>query len=175
MIRSMLLLSAVCCLLSSSASVASAQMPSVMPGTGPIKPRPATIRDTSSDDQQSQSDKEWKLGLTLVEGGKGVPCKVVEVFSDSPAARIGFRKGDVLISINGDIADDPLNVRNTIFAEDSVSLVYRRGAVHYQTDVVFDSETESDSNDGSLQQSSKRPVPVKKTIRSTKTKRLPPR
>lgn len=83
-------------------------------------------------------EPQWKLGVvisTLGGGDRGVV--VNQVFDGSPASQMGLEAGDVLLTVNGQLAADPQAVRATVFASDSVTLVLKRGNTYYQKDVTF--------------------------------------
>lgn len=83
-------------------------------------------------------EPQWKLGVMLTSLGGGDRGLVVnQVFGGSPAEQMGLEAGDVLLTVNGQLAADPLSVRATVFASDSVTLVLKRGTNYYQKDVTF--------------------------------------
>lgn len=100
---------------------------------------------TASSAARAQDDQQWKLGVVISNLGGGDRGVVVnQVFDNSPAKDIGLEAGDVLLTVNGDLASDPLAVRDTIFACDQVALVIKRGNGYFRKDVTF---SPANSND----------------------------
>jgi hypothetical protein len=78
-------------------------------------------------------DQPWKLGVGLTPNpGGGV--FVNQVFDNSPAQAVGLKPGNVIITIDGNLYNDPLQVRDKIFLKsgDTVALVYQDGADFYE-------------------------------------------
>ena len=95
----------------------------------------------------AQDGQTWKLGVLLTGlGGGDRGCIVNQVFDNSPASEIGLEPGDVLLTVNGQLASDPNGVRNTVFANDSVTLVLKRGNGYFQKDVSFTNVTPDQGN-----------------------------
>ena len=87
---------------------------------------------------RADDDQTWKLGVMITGlGGGDRGCVVNHVFDNSPAMEIGLEPGDVLLTVNGQLASDTQGVRNMIFSSDSVTLVLKRGNGYFQKDVTF--------------------------------------
>ncbi len=68
------------------------------------------------------------IGLSVEETGKGVA--VSEVSEDSPAAKIGIKPGDILLSIDGAKIDNPRVLFKALFPKkvgDKITLTYQQG------------------------------------------------
>ncbi len=112
----------------------------------------------------------WKLGVVISNlGGGDRGCVVNQVFDNSPAMEIGLEPGDVLLTINGQLAADPRGVRNTVFASDSVNLVLKRGNSYFQKDVTFTTVIPDQSNNGSGSGTAVTTMMAQKQVKSVKT------
>ena len=125
----------------------------------------------------AQDDQTWKLGILITSlGGGDRGCVLNQVFDNSPAKEIGLEPGDVLLTVNGQFASNTQNVRNTVFANDSVQLVLKRGNSYFQKDVTFTPAIIGQQDFGNG------PVPVmvkQKSVKTVKTQavqapKLPP-
>lgn len=54
------------------------------------------------------------LGI-VYEPARGAPPRVLKVFPGTPAASIGLRRGDLVLSVNGEQMDTPNELYETIF------------------------------------------------------------
>src|SRR6266550_4246599 len=64
-----------------------------------------------------ESAKNWKIGIKMMENyerGYRTGVKIVEIFDDSPAQKIGLQAGDVLHSVDRKLYNDPLAVRRYV-------------------------------------------------------------
>src|SRR5262245_55822325 len=76
---------------------------------------------------------QWRLGVKITASpGGGV--RIVEVFPNSPAEAVGLKVGTVLLTVDGTLYNDPLQVREKILLNsgDTINLVYQDGADFYQ-------------------------------------------
>ena len=88
--------------------------------------------------QDPSDPNAWRLGVRVTVLGGGDRGHVInQVFDGSPAQQMGLEPGDVLLTLNGQLVGSPADVRNTIFASDSIVLVLKRGTTYFQKDVQF--------------------------------------
>jgi serine protease Do len=80
------------------------------------------------------------LGLTLTDTEKGRGVEVTSVKENTPAAKAGLQKTDLLLSINGkelkDV-DDVKKLKSTLKEGDTWKLVYERSGKKMETDIKF--------------------------------------
>ncbi len=107
------------------------------PGGTPAKPQPAN-NDYGAPDAP-KPDQEWRLGVDLTSNGRNA-CTVTRVYPGSPAAEIGLQVGDVVVSINGKLADDPHAMRDLVFASDKAVIHLYRGGSYYEAEAVFENQ-----------------------------------
>jgi S1-C subfamily serine protease len=55
-------------------------------------------------------ERQVRLGVGLEKAPSGDGLEIVMVAADTPAARAGLEKGDVLLSCDGQSLDDPLDL-----------------------------------------------------------------
>ena len=104
---------------------------------------------TASPAARAQGEQTWKLGVVISSlGGGDRGCLLNQVIDGSPAQDIGLAPGDTLLTVNGQLAADPLAVRATIFASDSVVLVLKRGDGYFQKNVTFEVPGGNQANNG---------------------------
>ena len=85
-------------------------------------------------------NRKPRLGLEIqdVEEGKGV--KVLDVDSDTPAAKAGLQKDDIITDIDGKAIDSVDDLRNSVKnlkEGDSVKVTYKRAGQSKTTDLKF--------------------------------------
>ena len=80
------------------------------------------------------------LGLTLTDTEKGRGVQVEGVKENSPAAKAGLQKNDLLLSINGkelkDV-DDMKKLKSTLQEGDTWKVVFERSGKKMETDLKF--------------------------------------
>ncbi|MFN7538594.1 MAG: PDZ domain-containing protein [Bacteroidota bacterium] len=80
------------------------------------------------------------LGLTLTDTEKGRGVEVTSVKENTPAAKAGLQKTDLLLSINGkELKDvnDVKKLKSTLKEGDTWKLVYERSGKKMETDIKF--------------------------------------
>ncbi len=80
------------------------------------------------------------LGLTLTDTEKGRGVEVTSVKENTPAAKAGLQKTDLLLSINGKELKDVYDVKklkSTLKEGDTWKLVYERSGKKMETDIKF--------------------------------------
>lgn len=84
------------------------------------------------------AQQQWKLGVR-VSSHAGGGLHVHEVFRSSPAELIGLTAGDVILTLDGRLVNDPWDARNYIFGHDRrrVTLIYQHGPRFYQATAEF--------------------------------------
>lgn len=86
--------------------------------------------------------QDWKLGIKITENtiaGQKTGVKILEVFPDSPAERIGLQPGDIVQSVDGVLFNDPLALRADIMGKyrKEIAIIYERGADFHQQRVAL--------------------------------------
>jgi hypothetical protein len=90
-----------------------------------------------------EPSKNWKIGIKMTENyerGHRTGVKIIEIFDDSPAERVGLRPRDVLHSINGRLFNDPFAVRSYVMDNDHkvLYLIYQRRGDFYEQRVELE-------------------------------------
>ncbi len=86
----------------------------------------------------SFASDQWKLGVGLLPQPNTGGILITQVFDGSPAQQLGLAAGDVIISVNGAIVNDPLAVRQTVFSSDSVVLIFQDGNGFHEVTATFE-------------------------------------
>lgn len=71
----------------------------------------------------------WRLGVGVMTS-KGGGAKITQVIDPSPAKDAGLKKGDIIVSIDGDLINDAKQVREKVLAaDDTIKIIYLDGPV----------------------------------------------
>jgi S1-C subfamily serine protease len=81
----------------------------------------------------------WRLGVKITRNAGG-GVYVSEVFPNSPAEQLGMRPGNVLLTVDGVLYNDPLQVRDKIMLNsgDQITIVYQDGSQFYEKTAQLD-------------------------------------
>lgn len=84
------------------------------------------------------AQQQWKLGVGITRNPGG-GLYVNQVFDGSPAQYIGLLPGDVILTIDGRLVNDPLATRDYIFrpGRTRITMIYQHRSIFYEATADF--------------------------------------
>lgn len=83
---------------------------------------------------RAEAGHDWRLGVGVVrQAGGGL--RIQRVFEGSPAEGIGLKPRDVIVSVDGQMANDARSLRQYIDGTDRIRMVYERDHQCFEVEV----------------------------------------